>query len=242
MNHDRVGADDDIKTEFSNLEAQVGVLVVGRGEPGIEPAESVPDRAANEQRRARAVVDHSTEPVLRLVGRLAVAVLPAAAVGPDDDTGFLKQQIISDDHRTDGPGARVLVEFVDERVDPTGDHPCVVVEQHDVLALSGLNTGGAGSSESRVVRQVDDAQPTDRIECRSVLDGRRVVDEDDLDRRGVAGEFDRLEASNDVLKVVERGDDDAHSRGVARWQRDPARPGCPVDTETRRNGITESDR
>ena len=135
----------------TNLEAQVGILVISWTITLIEAAKLMEIIAPDGQAGAGDIIGLTEELVLRQ-GRIVTApVVPAATVVENDAAGFLKTAVRIDQSRSDNAGLRITLERCDQRFQPARSHRGVVVQKDQVLARRGRRSTIAGVDETGIL-------------------------------------------------------------------------------------------
>ncbi len=140
-------------------EAKVAVLEIRRREAFVEAADALEQRAANEHRRAGAIVDVARVLVRGIVGALSAPVVPPARVTPDDAAGFLQRAVGVDELRAHHADGRIALRRLHERVEPPGVHFRVVVQEHEVRRAGQLRRTVARAQEPEVRSVPDHGEP-----------------------------------------------------------------------------------
>ena len=152
---------------------------------------------------------------------LAAPEVPARCVGPDDAAGLLHPAVETEQHRTHHTDARIVVENLQQSVEPPGVDLGVVVEQDDHVPDSVPRPEVAGLHEPLVGRSRDDRDASNVGELGRRLVGRAVVDDDHFERRLVAASRERLQARQRERPLAVDGDHDRRPRRGDRGERRP---------------------
>ncbi len=140
---------------------EVDVLVVGGVEALVEAADLVVGGAAEQQRVGRGEVDLPPEGPGAAAGREAPADGRGAAVVEQDGAGLLHAAVREEDPAADRGGVRVLVQRLDQRLEPAGLDRRVVVEQEQQLAAGLAGQPVVAAAEAEVDRADEHARAAD---------------------------------------------------------------------------------
>ena len=113
------------------LQAQVGILVVGGRVVVLEPARGEERGPVDQEAGGGAEVHDARERELGVIRRAAVAVLDHAAVGGQQRPRALHPAVELEHARTGRPDAAGGIDGVDERLEPARLHERVRVEEAD---------------------------------------------------------------------------------------------------------------
>ena len=119
-------------------EGKVAVLIVGGREGLVEATQFLPQRMADHDRRAGNVVDVLYIIELRSLRVAQTAVIPRAAVLPQDAAGLLQPPVAEYQFGACHADAAVLVHQLHQRFQPALLYLRVVVQEEDVFALGVL--------------------------------------------------------------------------------------------------------
>lgn len=182
---------------------EVRVLVIGRRVALVEAAEAAPQVGGDHHRGGGHVVDVAKHGVAR-VGCIGVATdIVDRAVMAQRRAGFLEGAVGEQEHR---PGKAVVgmrLERRDQGVEPAGQHPGVVVEQHEVAAARRAGGAVAVARKAEVARRRGHMQARHGAEHGRRLVARCIVGDDDLERRFVARRSHRGEAAHRDREIAE---------------------------------------
>ena len=207
---------------LSELEREIDILPVGRGEALVEAAHLLERVATDHQRGTGAVVHGPRVVECALVRILAAAVVVRVAVLPDDAAGFLQQSVgvheLGSDRATAGPP-----DGVEQSVEPAVRHDRVVVEEQQERSARPLRAGPTRADESHVACHTDANQARDERVGPLRPIARPVVDQDHFVLHAGRAPGDRSEAPERHAPVIARRDDDGHER-IGFSRQDDLRP------------------
>ena len=129
VHHPRRRLQIDLQARLANAERKIGVFVISRHITRIKAVQLLPQRAWQQDRRARYIIHllHIAVDGTRRV--IQPAEIPRTAIAPHNPAGFLQSTIGIDQLRTHHAGIGVLGKHRQQRIQPTRLHFCVVVEQ-----------------------------------------------------------------------------------------------------------------
>ncbi len=212
MHHHRGRLVQHAQAGSTHLHRQIGVFVIGRGVIRIKAAELAEQVGTQRNRCTRAVIDLAHEIVFGLGRVVETAVVPARAIGKHDATGFLQPAIRIHQLGPDQTDIAVLLEGVDQRIQPAVLHRGVVVEEYDELPARIRRAGVAGADEAGVLRIALVAQTLHAGQHRGRIVAGAVVDQDDFVCAAVLRLRQRLQADQGGIQVVVDRDHDADQR------------------------------
>jgi hypothetical protein len=219
VEHARGRGDDDAGAGEPGAPAQVDVVGTGKG-CGVESAELVEEIGAHEHRRVRHVEDVAHTVVLFLVDLVGLDAGERLAVVVDRHAHFEKNVRIITIYelRTNNAGIRPVC-LLHEQTGRVGvEHDVVVTEQEEDRTLD----RGQGLVGRRRETAVERAAPHERTRQRlrhpvgGIL-GRRVVEDQDRQRRIVLGTQGRQTLLEPVSGVVGHNDRDHGRNGRDRF-------------------------
>ena len=210
----------DAQTGGAHREGEVGVFVISRRIARIETAERLEQRARDRDRRAAHVIGvaHIGEPAI--VRGFIAAVVPAGTVGEHHATGFLQVAVGIHQSCPDQPDVRVLLERVQQRLQPAGLRHGVVVEEHQELAARQRRTVVAGADEAAVGFPRDDADAVDFRQLRQAVVRRGIVDHDDFERGSRRMRRQRAQAGQGMREMTMYRNHQAGPRCIRGRQRE----------------------
>ena len=180
VDHVRTRLEHHPQAVLPRLEAEVGVLVVHRREPGVKAADVAPEVGADHQRCRRAIVDLAAELVQELARGLAASVVAARPVAPDH-ASRLAERIIGIEvlrgHDRDVVGRIRAGEHRDQPAELRLD---VVVAEHQPPSPRLRRAAADALLIARVGLVGEDPGAAHVVEQSLGLSVGRVVDEDHL--------------------------------------------------------------
>ena len=106
----------------------------------------------------------------------------------------------------------MLIEGIDQGIEPVVGDLRIVVEEHQILAACRCGAGIAGTDEAEIVFVVNRADAIDAGEAGAGFIAGAIIDDDDFKSDIGAVHGDRLQAGEGVRKLVVHRDDDAGFR------------------------------
>ena len=188
-----VGLVDDPTSRLPELQAVVGIFVVGGRIRLVEAALLEEQIARREEERAGDEVHVAAEVVLRRGGRIAAPVAAAGPVVPRDAARLLQSAVGEDQLAPDGPDVGRALQRADGGGEGARQQLRVVVEAQQMAAAGAAGGLVDGPDEAPVVGVPDHPHAVEAVEKPSRLVVGRVVDDQDLERdvlrlsRGCAG-------------------------------------------------------
>ena len=191
-----------------------------------------------QEQRPRAEVDWSLEIEFGRQRISAAAVRFARAVAPDDRAGFLQASVVRNQLSSDctNVGCAIRGGGCHERMQGAWQKLGIVVQEQEELPVSPLSAEICADGETPILIVANYRDAVDAFEQRRGFVGRRVINDNRLDRApGLGGE--RAEARQRQIGAVPNHDDDRHLGRLHPLQRQPGTTGEKVRQDRARQTV-----